>query len=145
MLLKAKTIFLLSDGDSKRTVYPGETANADERTALELISLGAAMEIPHPDTTSARLAPANVVTSESPVKSENAQNGSENAEDGVTHETLEAMSFTQLKEMAKSMGIEAGKIKSKSDMIEAIMQEGESILTEDDELPDLSPQDVVDE
>ena len=66
MLLKAKTIFLLPDGDSSRAVYPGEMVKADENTALELISMGAAVEVPRPATISARPAPAEVIPCENP-------------------------------------------------------------------------------
>ena len=56
---------------------------------------------------------------------------------------LEEMTFAQLKEIAKGMGIDVGKIKSKAALIEALSADaGEG---EDAEaLPDLDAQDVVD-
>lgn len=58
---------------------------------------------------------------------------------------LEEMTFTQLKEIAKGLGIDVGKIKSKAAMIEAISAEAEEgIPADDDQAPDLNAQDVVD-
>nr|MBQ4453226.1 hypothetical protein [Clostridia bacterium] len=53
---------------------------------------------------------------------------------------LEEMTFAQLKEIAKGMGIDVGKIKSKAAMIEAISDEAE----DGEPLPELDAQDVVD-
>ena len=152
MLLKAKTIFLLPDGDSKRTVYPGETVNADENTAQELISLGAAVEIPRPGTNSARPAPADVIPGENPAKGETAQNGPENAENGqvaghLDAEQLQDMSFDDLKALAKDMGINTGKIRSRAGLIEAISAVEVLANAEDPEEapPVFDAQDVIDE
>ena len=58
---------------------------------------------------------------------------------------LEEMTFAQLKEIAKEMGIDTGKIKSKAAMIEAINAETETgIPADEDQAPDLTAQDVVD-
>ena len=152
MLLKAKTIFLLPDGDSKRTVYPGETVNADENTAQELISLGAAVEIPRPGTNSVHPAPADVIPGENQAKGKTAQNGLENAENGqvtghLDAEQLHDMSFADLKALAKDMGIDTGKIRSKSGMIEAIT--AVEVYAEASDTEDAPPvfdaQDVIDE
>lgn len=151
MLLKAKTIFLLPDGDSKRTVYPGETVNADESIAQELISLGAAVEMARPGANLARPAPADVNPSENPARSENAQNGPENAENGqvaghLDAEQLQDMSFADLKALAKDMGIETGKIRSKSGMIEAITSvEVFADAETEDAPPVFDAQDVIEE
>ena len=152
MLLKAKTIFLLPDGDSKRTVYPGETVNADESIAQELISLGAAVEMARPGANSARPAPADVIPGENPARSENAQNGPENDENGqvsghLDGEQLQDMSFADLKALAKDMGIDTGKIRSKAGMIEAIT--AVEVYAEASDTEDAPPvfdaQDVIDE
>ena len=50
----------------------------------------------------------------------------------------------KLKALAKDLGIETGKIKSKSGMISAITAV-EVEAPADDELPDLTPQDVIEE
>ena len=54
------------------------------------------------------------------------------------------MSLADLKAYAQELGIETGKIRSKAAMIEAISAYAEDGIPADD-LPDLSPQDVVDE
>ena len=56
---------------------------------------------------------------------------------------LESMTFAELKALAQGMGIETGKIKSKAAMIEAITAVEVEAPAEDD-LPELSAQDVVD-
>lgn len=56
---------------------------------------------------------------------------------------LESMTFAELKALAQDMGIETGKIKSKAAMIEAITAVEVEAPAEDD-LPELSAQDVVD-
>ena len=152
MLLRAKTIFLLPDGESKRTVYPGETVNADESTAQELISLGAAVEMPRPGTNSARPAPADVIPSENPAKGKTAQNGPEKSENEqvVGHldaEQLQDMSFDDLKALAKDMGINTGKIRSRAGLIEAISAVEVLANAEDPEEapPVFDAQDVIDE
>ncbi len=151
MLLKAKTIFLLPDGDSKRPVYPGETVNADENTARELISLGAAVEVPRPATISARPAPAEAIPGENPSEDESACKGPENAENGhiaghLDAEQLQDMSFADLKALAKDMGIETGKIRSKSGMIEAITSvEVFADAETEDAPPVFDAQDVIEE
>ena len=152
MLLRAKTIFLLPDGDSKRTVYPGETVNADESIAQELISLGAAVEMARPGTKSACPAPADVIPGENPANGEIAQNGPENAENGqvaghLDAEQLQEMSFADLKSLAKDMGINAGSIRSKAALIAAISAVEILVDAEDhgEAPPVFDAQDVVDE
>lgn len=151
MLLKAKTIFLLPDGDSSRAVYPGEMVKADENTALELISMGAAVEVPRPATISARPAPAEVIPGENPSEDENACKAPENAENGhiaghLDAEQLQDMSFADLKALAKDMGIETGKIRSKSGMIEAITSvEVFADAETEDAPPVFDAQDVIEE
>ena len=61
---------------------------------------------------------------------------------------MEEMSFAQLKEVAKALGIEnVGKIKSKAGLIEAILQDGEGILEDapEEEPPALDALDVIDD
>lgn len=148
MLLRAKTIFLLPDGDSKRTVYPGETVNADENTANELISLGAAVEITRPGSISVIPASADTIPGDNQAKGESIQESQKagfpaDEEISVMDRTyLETLSFTELKEIAKTNGVYSGTMRSKEAVIEALV----SISCSDEELPiDLTPQDVVDE
>lgn len=152
MLLKAKTIFLLPEGDSSRAVYPGEMVKADENTALELISMGAAVEVPRPAAISARPAPAEAIPGENPSESENAQKGPENAENGqvsghLDGEQLQDMSFADLKSLAKDMGINAGTIRSKAALIAAISAVEVLADAEDPEEapPVFDAQDVIEE
>jgi len=87
---------------------------------------------------------------ENPSKDGNAQNGPENAGNGkiaghLDAEQLQDMTFTELKALAKDMGIETGKIKSKAGMIEAIT----AVEVYADELEEAPPvfdaQDVIEE
>jgi hypothetical protein len=55
---------------------------------------------------------------------------------------LESMSFSDLKVLAKDMGIDTGKIKSKAAMIQAISEV--EVTASAEELPDLDAQDVID-
>ncbi len=70
------------------------------------------------------------------------------AEETVTEEIegtdLESMTFAELKALALEKGIETGKIKSKAAMIQAISEYAEEGIPADDDLPELSAQDVVD-
>ena len=55
---------------------------------------------------------------------------------------LESMSFSDLKALAKDMGIDAGKIKSKAGLIQAITEV--EVETPAEELPAFDAEDVVD-
>jgi len=148
MRLRAKTIFLLPVGGNKRTVYPGETVEADEEFAQEMISLGAATEVAQLAKIPARLASADTKSSENQSESGNASERAETPENSLSREKLEEMSFAQLKEVAKALGIEnVGKIKSKAGLIEAILQDGEGILEDapEEEPPALDALDVIEE
>ena len=78
--------------------------------------------------------------------------GAKNAEGAIkghlVKEDLEEMTYTQLKELAKDMGIETGKIKSKAAMIEAICSEevytdADDVVETGEEPPTFEAQEVV--
>lgn len=149
MLLKAKTVILLRQNHSVRMITPGETFEVNEGTAKRYLETEAAVKAVSglPQATGKGL-PVASPDGNTP-KSGSAQNGpktGENVKGYLDGSDLETMSFADLKALAKDMGIDTGKIKSKSGMIEAISSvEVEAPLTEEDDLPDLTPQEVVEE
>jgi hypothetical protein len=86
----------------------------------------------------ARPARAASIPSENPSESVNAQKG---PSEGEKANGLEAMSFMELKLKAQSMGIETGKLKSKTALINAINAADDP----GDDFPDLTPQEVIEE
>ena len=142
MFVKAKTVFRTSDG----LATPGCVVEVDEKLGKRLVQSGAAVETKRPATLGAAAAPLPRFPGENQSEGENAQNGPKNAENVKGYldmEQLEEMSFADLKALAKDMGIETGKIRSKSGMIEAIT--AVEVEAPADDLPDLTPQDVVEE
>ena len=94
------------------------------------------MEMPRPDPENASDGPLTPSVGVNPPDAQNAPEGPNLAKET----NLEEMSYAELKTIAKGMGIEAGKIKSKTGMIEAIL-EREGLQA--DELPELTPEDVI--
>ena len=146
MLIKARVVLGLTSKDGKCPIFPGDVADVDDAEGKRAVEQGYAWEV---DAVPA-VRPGNIspVSSkgENPSEGESAQNGPKNAENVKGHldrEQLEEMSFADLKALAKDMGIETGKIRSKSGMIEAIT--AVEVEAPADDLPDLTPQDVVDE
>lgn len=140
MFIKAKTNFR-HDGE---LVTPGSVIEIDNASGKRLINLKAAVKVTTAEPETARKAPPDENPNGNTPEDENGQNSPITGHlDGTD---LETMSFADLKALAKDMGIDTGKIKSKSGMIEAITAvEVEAPLTEDDDLPDLTPQEVIDE
>lgn len=138
MLIKAKTVFR----HGSNLVTPGATLDVPDNLAKRLICLKAAEEVLLSQPETARNAPPDENPNGNTPEDENGQEGPENGE--IEGTALEDMSFADLKAYAQELGIETGKIRSKAAMIEAISAYAEDGIPADD-LPDLSPQDVVDE
>ncbi len=152
MFIRAFSVLGIRAKNGTGPIYPGCVAEVEDKDGLRMIELGAAEEV----TASAKIRSNNISAEanpgENPSNGENAQNVPSNAENGngtikgnLVKEDLEEMSYTQLKELAKDMGIETGKIKSKAGMIEAICAidvYADEIET-DDAPPAFEPQEVV--
>lgn len=138
MLIKAKTVFR----HGSNLVTPGATLDVPDNLAKRLICLKAAEEVMLSQPETVRNAPPDENPNGNTPEDENGQEGPENGE--IEGTALEDMSFADLKAYAQELGIETGKIRSKAAMIEAISAYAEDGIPADD-LPDLSPQDVVDE
>lgn len=138
MLIKAKTVFR----HGSNLVTPGATLDVPDNLAKRLICLKAAEEVLLSQPETVRNAPPDENPNGNTPEDENGQEGPENGE--IEGTALEDMSFADLKAYAQELGIETGKIRSKAAMIEAISAYAEDGIPADD-LPDLSPQDVVDE
>lgn len=133
MLIKSRVVLGLTSVDGKCPIFPGDTAVVDDEEGRRAVEAGYAWELDSvPAERPVRTAPAPG-TGENQAEGGNARNGRET--------DLEAMSYTELKAMAKGMGIETGKLRSKTAMIEAITA-GEN---PGDDFPDLAPQEVIDE
>lgn len=138
MLIKAKTVFR----HGSNLVTPGATLDVPDNLAKRLICLKAAEEVLLSQPETVRNAPPDENPNGNTPEDEKGQEGPENGE--IEGTALEDMSFADLKAYAQELGIETGKIRSKAAMIEAISAYAEDGIPADD-LPDLSPQDVVDE
>ena len=150
MFIRAFCVLGIKAKDGRSPIYPGSVAEVDDAEGLRMIDLGCAEE-------TGAVAPVRSVqaapvpkSSENPTESGNARNGAENANNGqiaghLDAEQLQEMSYTELKALAKDMGIEAGKIKSKAGMIEAIT----AVEVYADDLEEAPPvfgaQDVIEE
>ena len=142
MFIRAKCVLGIRDKNGTGPIYPGVIAEVDDAAGNRMIEQGAAEEVHRCAARSAGKAAPDAGTGENPSNGSNAHNG---PSEGL-HEVidLEAMTYTELKAMAQDMGINTGKLKSKAQMIEAITQAMPG-LPADDELPELTPQDVIDE
>lgn len=135
MFVKAKTVFRTSDG----LATPGCVVKVDEKLGKRLVQSGAAVEAARPATLGAAAAPLPSFPGENPSKGVNAPEG---PSEGETEDIdLNTLSYNQLKAMAQETGIETGKIRSKSGMIDAITA---AQMNPGDDLPDLTPMDMVD-
>ncbi len=125
MFIRAFCVLGIKAKDGRSPIYPGTIAEVDDAEGLRMIEAGCATEVGAVDAERpGKAAPASV-PSENPSTEETAQNGPEKAGNGqiaghLDRDQLQEMSFADLKALAKDMGIETGKIKSKAGMIEAI-------------------------
>ena len=137
MLLKAKTVFLLHTGNEKKPVYPGEVVEADEKTAEALLRSGACTSVPAELSIKSDSIPASIDAVDN---KKDAEKASDARIDGESTDKIDisAWPFSDLKKLAQDMGVYDGKMKSRAAVLEAIK-------TASDELPEIVPQDVVDE
>ena len=145
MFIRALCVLGIKARDGRSPIYPGSVVEVDDEVGLRMINNCSAKEMPRPDEKTARPASPKPGMGENPPKAVNAPEGPKNAKSVKGHldgEDLESLSFAELKALAKDLGIEAGKIKSKTGMIEAIT--AVEVEAPDDDLPELTPQDVVD-
>ena len=134
MLIKAKTVLGIKDLDGNSPIYPGTYAEVDESTGKRLVESGVAEETTRPEAVGSIHQAQTPVPSENPPAIPNAQNEPSEGE----NDDLESMTFNELKALAKEMGIETGKIKSKSGMIQAIHE-----AAANDQPPVFEAQEVV--
>ena len=155
MFIKAKCVLGIKTKDGRSPIYPGSVAEVDDRDGKLMVERGVAEEINAAPKKRGGNISAGKTPSENPPKDENAQNEPSTPENGegtikgnLVKEDLEEMSFTQLKELAKDMGIETGKIKSKAAMIEAICSvevtaDADDVVETGEEPPTFDAQEVV--
>jgi hypothetical protein len=134
MLIRAKSVLGIKDLDGNSPIYPGTCAEVDESTGKRLVEIGVAEETGRPAAVGTIHQAPTQVPSENPPAIPNAQNELSEGE----NDELESMSFNELKALAKEMGIETGKIKSKAGMIQAIHEAGAA-----DQPPVFEAQEVV--
>lgn len=150
MFIRAYCVLGIKTKDGRSPVYPGSVAEVSDDDGLRMIERGCAVEVnAGASVRTGKAAPASKPV-DNPPEIGNARNGPENAENGkiaghLDAEQLQDMTFTELKALAKNMGIETGKIKSKAGMIEAIT----AVEVYADELEEAPPvfdaQDVIEE
>ena len=136
MLIRAMAVLGARD---KKTgcgpIFPGAVAEVDDELAKRFIELQVAIPLPNPGAAEAAKAPLTANPGENQTEGDNAQEGQNNDE-------LDSMSFNDLKALAKSLGVETGKIRSKEGMINAILV---ARMEMQENFPVLEVQDVVDE
>lgn len=133
---------ILPDGRKSRYVVPVNRKtgpiDVDPEEAARLVEAGVAEYVTDEPAKAAKAPEAPAEAAKAP------ESPSEETVTGHLDGTdLESMTFAELKALAQDMGIETGKIKSKAAMIEAITAVEVEAPAEDD-LPELSAQDVVD-
>ena len=135
MFIRAFAVLGIKTTDGRSPIYPGSVAEVSDADGLCMIERGCATEVI--TGASVRTGSAAPVSKpvDNPPEIENARNEPSEGENGG----LEEMSFNELKAMAKGLGVETGKIKSKAGMIQAIT------AAQSADFPDLAPQDVIEE
>ena len=138
MFIKAFNILLAKTKDGRSPIYPGSIVEVEDEVGRYFVSVKAAQEITYPAAQATNPAPVAVVPGENPSQTEKAPEGPAEGEElhGVQ---LDKMSFNELKALAKDMGIETGKIKSKAGMIAAISERAKVGIPADEE-PEEDPE-----
>lgn len=136
---------ILPDGRKSRYVVPvnrkSGPIDVDPEEAARLVEAGVAEYV---NDEPAKAAKAPEAPAEEPVAEEPEAPAEETVTEEIEGTDLESMTFAELKALAQEKGIETGKIKSKAAMIQAISEYAEEGIPADDDLPELSAQDVVD-
>ena len=145
MFIRALCVLGIKARDGRSPIYPGSVVDVDDEVGLCMINNGSAKEMPRPDEKTAR--PASSRSGMGKNQS-GAANALETPKTGVPvdeetntldREYLETLPFTELKDIAKTLGVYSGTMRSKEAVIEALTS-----ISVGEELPVLTPQDVVD-
>jgi len=145
MFIRALCVLGIKARDGRSPIYPGSVVEVDDEVGLRMINNCSAKEMPCPDEKTARPASPKPGTGENPPKAVNAPEGPKTGvavdEEASTMDRayLETLTFTELKEIAKTFGVYSGTMRSKEAVIEALTS-----IPVGEELPVLTPQDVVD-
>ena len=149
MFIRALMVLGIKDKAGNGPIWPGSVAEVDDATGKRLVGLGHAAEVSVSATERPGKAPAAQTPNGNTPSGENAQ---ETPKTGIPVDDenntmdkayLETLSFSELKEIAKSFGVYSGTMRSKESVIEALTSI--PVSDDDDDLPDLTPQDVVEE
>ncbi len=147
MLIRALNVLLATTNDGQSPIYPGRTVEVDDAVGREFVGLRAAVEVSEFATVCPAEGPLDEIPNGNTPNDENApetpKTGIPVDEENNTMDRayLETLSFTELKEIAKTYGVYSGTMRSKESVVEALT----AIPVSDEEIPVLSPQDVVDE
>lgn len=149
MFIRSKVVLGETSLDGRSPIWPGEVAEVDDEVGQRVVDAGYAVEWYRPAAVEASNRPATKTMGENPPEGSDARNRPENAGKGqvtghLDEAQLQGMSYTDLKALAKDMGIETGKIKSKAGMIAAIT--AVEVQADAEEAPPVfDAQDVIDE
>ena len=134
MFIRAKCVLGIKTKDGRSPIYPGSVAEVDDRDGKLMVERGVAEETGRPAAVGTVHQAPTPIPGENPSAIPDAQNEPSEGE----NDDLESMTFNELKALAKEMGIETGKIKSKAGMIQAIHE-----AAADDQPPVFEAQEVV--
>ena len=144
MIIKALCVIGEKARSGNSPLWPGCRYDVDDDVAKRLIAQGVAKF----EEISARPAPADTIPGENPTECGNAPEGAKLAvpvdtETNTMDRTyLESLSLTELKDIARRFGVYSSTMRTKGSVIEALLSVP---VSDEDELPELLPQDVVDE
>ena len=142
MIIKALCVIGAKAKNGTGPLYPGCSYDVEDELAKRLV----AQDVAEFDQIRANPAPAAAIPSENPPTGGTSPDGPSEGEELIPGVELDEMSFNELKALAKDMGIDTGKIKSKAGMIEAISAHAKvGIPADDDVPPEFDALDVVDE
>jgi len=135
MIIKALCVIGIKSNDGHSPLWPGCTYDVDEKLAKRFVENGSAVEVSNPGSVRVAEGPLTTNPGKNPPEDENGQEESNNGD-------LESMSFSELKAIAKGLGVEIGKIRSKEGMINAILV---ARMEMEENFPTIEAQEVVDE
>lgn len=149
MFIRAFEVLGVRAKDGTGPIYPGSVAEVDDEAGKRFVEACAAVEVTHGGAVASIQAGDAPKTGVNTSEGKDARNDPSDAGYEITDTEdlgkLEDMSFAQLKEIAKGLGIETGKIKSKAGMIAAIKEVATGIPADGDAPPVFDAQEVIDE
>lgn len=145
MFIKAKCVLGIKAKDGRSPIWPGSVAEVDDKDGKHMVELGVAEEISAAPKNRSSNISAGQNPGANPSGAENAQNepsgaGNEYVAGHPDNDQLQEMSFADLKALAKDMGIDTGKIRSKEGMINAILV---ARMEMEESFPTIEVQEVV--